>query len=50
VLADLVLDGCDDGGEKAVLRRFVLPVYGHFGGVAGWGWRGVLAVLESRAV
>jgi hypothetical protein len=34
VFADLVLDGCDDGGEEAVLRRFVLPVYGHVGGIA----------------
>jgi hypothetical protein len=35
VFADLVLDGCDDGSEEAVLRRFVLPVYGHVDGVAG---------------
>jgi hypothetical protein len=37
VFADLVLDGCDNGGKEAILRRFVLPIHRHVDGVAETG-------------
>jgi hypothetical protein len=48
VFADLVLDRCDDGGKEAVLRRFVLPVYGHVGGVVEKGLVGCVSCAREQ--
>jgi hypothetical protein len=37
----LVVDGCDDGHEQAVLYGLLLPVDGHFGQLRRWEWAAV---------